>query len=152
MRVSVGNFCEKRSRSDWRFVSSFKLLNLVGSSGELPIDCSQRGPAEKKKRRGDAVLCFEVYVLIAENRTKRKTAQCSVPWQRHRQPNATKATTLRVQRISRALGFFVGKATHVSYTVHSLEDVLVCVLCTSPKSRGRWKKKKSQDNKKEKPQ
>ena len=40
-----------------------------------------------------------------------------------------------------------GKATHVSYAVHSLEDVLVRVLFISPKSRGRWKKK-SQDNKK----
>ena len=40
---------------------------------------AQRGSAAKKKRRGNAVVCVDVQLFIAENRTKRKTAQCSVP-------------------------------------------------------------------------
>ena len=53
----------------------------------------QRGSAEKK-HAGTLLLCFEVYVLTTEYRRKRKTAQCSVPWQRHQQPDATKAASL----------------------------------------------------------
>ena len=65
------------------------------------------------------MLCFEVYVLIAENRTKRKTAQCSVRWQRHRhrQTDATKAATLQSTANLSCPRFFLGKATHVSYQV-----------------------------------
>ena len=37
-------------------VSTFQLLNLVGSSGELPIDCSTWLGSKKKRR--DAVVVF----------------------------------------------------------------------------------------------
>ena len=57
----------------------------------------------------------------------------------------------RVPRICRAIVFFPGKDTHVSYAVHILEDVLVRVHSISPTSRGHWKKKQGEDNKKEKP-
>ena len=70
------------------------LSTLFGRIFWRTTDRLQRGSAAKNKRGGTLLLCFENYLLIAENRTKRKTAQCSVPWQRHRQPNATKPTTL----------------------------------------------------------
>ena len=110
---------------------------------------AQRGSTAKKNAGGTLLLWSDVYVLIAGNRTKRKTAQYSVPCRgidnrmRRRQQPCTRA-----QRISRALVFFLGKATHVSHALHSLEDVLVRVLFISPRSRGRWKKKSQDNNKK----
>ena len=64
-------------------------------------------------------MCFAVYVLIAENRTKRKTALCSVPRQRYRQPNATKATTLKITANLSRPRFFSAKLRtyHMRYIV-----------------------------------
>ena len=118
------------------------LSTLFGRIFWRTTDRLQRGSAAKNKRRGTLLLCFEAYVFISENRKKRKTAHCSVPWQRRRQPDATKAATPHsTANLSRPRFFFLSKAMHVSYAVHSLEDVLVRVLFISPKSRGRSKKK-----------
>ena len=95
------NFCEKSSRSDWRFVNFLKLLNFVGSSDR---SIAQRGSAAKKNT--GTLLCFDVYVLIAETErsARRRNTAClgrgiDSRMRRRQQP-------CRVQRISRVHVFF----------------------------------------------
>ena len=71
-------------------------------------------------------MYVDVQVLIAENRTKRKTAQCSAPRIGIDNRMRQRQQPCRVQRISRAPVFFLGKLRtyHMRY-IHSLVDVLV---------------------------
>ena len=71
-------------------------------------------------------MFVDVQVLIAENRTKRKTAQCSAPRIGIDNRMRQRQQPCRVQRISRAPVFFLGKLRtyHMRY-IHSLVDVLV---------------------------
>ena len=57
----------------------------------------------------------------------------------------------RVQRISQAFIFFRGKPTHVSYSVHSLEDVLLRVLIILQNHVAVGKRRNIKTTKKEQP-
>ena len=94
-------------------------------------------------------MCFEVYVSIAENRTKRKTAKM--------QRALAEASTTQCDEGSNPVEYSESLAPSVfsrqsyariktRYTVWRMCSCAFCVFLQT--SRGRWKKKKSQDNKK----
>ena len=121
-----------------------QLLNLVGPSGEKAIDCST-WLGSKKKGRGDVVVCVDVQVLIAANRTKRKTAKCSVPSRGIDNRMRRRQQPCRAQRISRALGFFLVKLRtyHIRYIVWRMCSYAFCLFLQSHVAVGKRKVKTS---------
>ena len=96
-------------------------------------------------------MCFDVVdvqVLIAENRAKRKTAQRSVP-SRGIDNRIRRQQPCRVQRISRALDFFLVKLR--TYHTHVVWRMCSCAFCLFLLNDAAVGKRKVETSKREQP-